>query len=257
MTLLNIKALGITATLAALVFAGCSDGSDEPADETGGTPGTGGAATGGAEQGGEPTATGGANQGGTDPGTGGTPTEEVLYAFTADAEGFDYEIYEGTPPYVNLGATSTLEQVVETGSDGEPGALQLTVPFTAFNELADIQIEFADDPQDWSGRTLYARIQVVSGLVDDVAAPGGAYIFAKSGVDWVYGRGVYTNLDPESNGQWIELEFDLDNPEFENDPGFDPSAVVAIGIQVTSGSGLNSTATPTEAVVLVDQITVL
>jgi len=264
MSLKSVLYVGLAASALALWVPACGGDDDDDSAEggTGGSEETGGA--GGAENGGAgaETSTGGASA-----------TEEVLFDFATGDEGVEILDYDGTESggiqYVNVGSSydretwmdldpattaPTAEQVDETGFDDEPGVIELTAQFNGYNQAVDLQWLF-DSPQDLSGKILLARVMVVDdgGFVQGSGAAGGGTIFAKSGEDWVYARGGWYNLVQDDYGSWVEFEFDLDSPDYE-DPGFDPVAVQGIGVQISTGGAEGDTA-PTTATVYVDQIT--
>jgi len=227
--------------------AGCGEKGSGTGDETGGAAGTSGGSAG----------SGGATGG--NGGSGGTPAEEmVLFGFDTNVEGFQYEIYEPGPDangttYTNVGADSTIDWDDGEGADGQPGRLRLEMPFSAPNELADIQVNYpATDLQDWSGKTLRASVMVESGLSTDESNPSGAYIFVKTTSGYIWGRGLDGNLLPSALGTWVKLAFVLDDPSQSND-GFDASQVISLGIQFFTGGQATGV---TESVVYVDQFTI-
>lgn len=278
------------ATLAALLGSlGCAEGSDGD-DATGGAGGranTGGTEAEGGEDGTGENAAGasgrteegaGGEQSAADGGEGGVGQEaqvEVLYAFANDKEDFQFEIYEPEEPYVLMADASTLVHDTGTGFDGESGRLKLTIPFSGFDQMVDLQTQVGGDGADWTGRILKARIWVESGLVDSESAMGGAYVFVKTGANWTYARGDWMNLPPSAFGQWVELPMDMDYPsekdECTNDESddieacasadyteklYDTTEVRAIGLQVSTGQGSSDAPVPEDdTVVYIDHIT--
>ena len=110
----------------------------------------------------------------------------------------------------------------------------LTAPFNGWNQAVDIQ--WIIDETDLSGKIILLRIKVVGedGYVRGTGAAGGGTLFVKSGVDWVWARGDWVTFRQDEYDQWVELEFELDDPADYNE-GFDPSEIVAIGFQVSTG----------------------
>jgi hypothetical protein len=242
MLLESLRTLGLLPVTALFVLNGCSEGTDDVIAQ-----GTGG----------------GSN-------TSSCPDAEVqgdpLFSFDVDREGFSFETYAADPPYKNLAYSTDNpydERALltwsgdELGVDGEPGVMVVFAPYGDYDEVVDVQNNL-DESIDWTGKTLRAYVKVLDGFVTDENAPGGAYIFLKTGDDYVYGRGAWINLDPACIGSWIELEFRVDLPDDSNE-GFDPSESVSIGIQIATGQGPanpDPNNMPQPAHVLIDQITV-
>lgn len=267
MTLKMAKYLGIGSTLLALGALGCSEGSDDGTDETGGAEtGGGGAETGGSDDGGASGDTGGTSNGGaaaTGGGeTGGSSAEEMLFDFATDAMGFTIQDYTpGDDQYTNLGeagsetaAATTVTWVDEPGQDGEPGMLRMDIPFSGDDQFADIQVQL-DGFMDWAGRILRAWVKVDSGLVDSESYCGGTILSIKTGDDWVYGGSPWKNLCAEALGEWVEVVFELDFPDYSND-GYDPSMARSVAVQISSGGANADKPAATPAVVYIDSISI-
>ncbi len=258
MSLRTVFYVGLAAGVLALCAPGCGGDDDDDDKGAGGTPAAGGSGTAGTD----------GNAG--DPATG--PTEEALFDFDSDDEDVEILDYEGGTAngikYVNVGHAPDREQYMSLepdvapdvawsnaeGADGEPGVIELTAPFDGYNQAVDLQWVFSS-PIDMSGRILIARIQVIDdgGYVQGTGASGGGTVFAKSGEEWVYGRGGWYTLEQDDYGTWIEFEFELDIPD-EANAGFDPTLIRAVGVQISTGGAEGNTA-PTPATVQVDQIT--
>ena len=197
-----------------------------------------------------------AGSGGSGGGSGGTAAmAKVLYGFDTTDEGFKWEDYEAQPPLVNLSDKSTLSWDDGAGQDGNPGRLKLEIPFDDFNQLADIQLNIAMPGVDYTGKTLIAYVNLESGFSPNPSHPGGSYIFVKTGAAWSWARGDSGNLSTETVGQWVKLQFSLQSPQQTADAAtYDQASVVAIGIQLYSGSGAAGAEPPTPVVAYVDNI---
>lgn len=236
----------VSLTLGSLSFA-CGDKGSGDGLETGGGAGT--TASGGSG------GSGGAGVGGSSgDGAGGAPAEEmVLYAFDSTVEGFKFEDYvPEDATYTNVGASSTLSWDDGTGPDELPGRLKLEMAFDAPNQLADIQLNMP--AQDWTSKTLRVSVMVESGFSPDPSAPGGAYLFVKTGADYVWARGLDPNLLPAAFGTWVPLSIELSDPNVFND-NYDESQTVSIGVQFYTGMG-GELGPPTATVAYVDQFTI-
>jgi hypothetical protein len=228
-------------SLGSLSFACGDKGSDDGDDE-----GSGGMAVGGGSGGTSATA------GSTAGGTGGAVTATVLYGFDNDVEGFKFEMYTPGEPYVNVGPEAEIEWDGGNGQDGQPGRLKLTIPFSDFNQLADIQINFP--ARDFSGKTIRAYAMLESGFSSDMSAPGGGYIFVKTGTAFTWAKGQDKNLPL---GTWTPFIAEADSligaDTATVEP--DPTAVVSLGMQFYSGTGSATADPPTTAIIYVDRFT--
>lgn len=256
------------AGLVMIPMTGCGSDDDDSQSpgSTGGTPATGGTsnATGATPgtTGGTDNATGGTSTaaGGTDSASGGASAAggasgNALYGFATGLESFTLQTYTPSDPtYTNLASTSTLAPAPGTGYGGAMGSAQLNVPFSGYSQFVDIQVNITP-AQNYAGKTLRARVMIESGFTPDAAAPGGGYIFVKTGTAWTFAQGAWTNLPPTAVGTWVEFVMVLDSPSYQV-AGYDPTQVVAIGIQIATGGGTGATSQPSAAVVYVDEITI-
>lgn len=143
----------------------------------------------------------------------------------------------------------------EPGDDEAPGVLELDIPFSDKNQLADIQFNFSGEMagSDWSGKVLRADIMIEEGCSPDPSAPCGAYLFVKTGADYVWAKGTDANLGAGTYGVWQTVSFNLDLPAQNND-GYSASEIVSFGLQVYSGPG--GTEPATDAVIYVDNFSI-
>ncbi len=234
-TACTLLALGMTAA--------CGEGGEDPpaTDGTGGVTATGGgtstgsstSATGG---GGNTTSTGGAAGAATG---GGSGTE---IGFDSSLEGLTNSYTEGFG--AGQGGASAVGDLIH--DDAEGGVAKATIPFSADLQGYYVSLNF-DEPLDLSaaGTVITARVKLVSGLTSDVDHPGGATLFAKSGDEFDWGAGTWTNIDVESS--WIELTFALSAAEAP----FNAADVREIGIKFATGEGGSDYS---DAVILIDYI---
>jgi hypothetical protein len=147
----------------------------------------------------------------------------------------------------------------EEGSDGTPGRLKFVIPFTNWNQLADIQINFGGDakPSDWSGKVLRSQVMIESGGSSAPSYPTGSYMFVKTGTEYVWAKGSSANLGSAMAGLWQPLTFAMESPEDadETKQDYNSAEIVAVGAQVFSGGGSGDEGKPTEAVVYFDTFT--
>ncbi|HYO95167.1 MAG TPA: hypothetical protein VER33_11680 [Polyangiaceae bacterium] len=248
-----------------------------PSTSTGGTPSTGNGGTGNggtpATSGGTPGAMGGSSAiGGTatsggSSGAGGTPSAgsggssgapavfTKSYTFDTDLETWKTQ-YTSSAPMVPL-IDPLMVMVAHAPAQGSPtpGALQVSAPYAAASQYVGVGVSLAT-PVDLTGKTLTAKVQILSGLgtaLDLMTNPGGAKLYVKSGMGFVYASGTFTNLTAQ--GTWITIQFVLATPGYTDvsNPAnvFNAADIREIGIQFDT-SATTTTASP--AVLLVDSV---
>jgi hypothetical protein len=224
--------------------------------------------------------TGGSSGGGSSGSSGSSSSKMVLYDFASaaatplcpppgTAEGC-WAIQDYTPgddDYVNVFAGTDNADIRATsltwdggeGSDTQPGRLKFVIPFTDWNQLADIQINFTGEakPTDWSGKILRAQVMLESGGSSEASFPSGSYMFVKTGTEYVWAKGSSANLGTAMANLWQPLNFSLEAPEDtdETKQDYRSSEIVSFGAQVYSGGGTGDSGKPTEAVVYFDSFT--
>src|SRR4029077_16170914 len=134
----------------------------------------------------------------------------VRFGFDTDAQGWAFSDFNDPASGItNLavvpppgGSPPTL---VWTGADGDPapGALRLTVGFTAFDQSVDAQVNLPPPGADLAGKTLHARVRLASG-----SRPQGAIQFhASTGPSFIYGS-TFFNAGILASGQWVPIDLD-------------------------------------------------
>src|SRR5262249_44070892 len=108
-------------------------------------------------------------------------------------------------------------------------ALAVTAPFTALDQYVDAIAGFAPPGLDLTGKTLHARVRLVSGSF----VTGGVQLHASSGPTFVF-AGTFMNPDQFPLGVWVPVTLDL-AAAAASTPGFDPAQIVQIGVQFFSG----------------------
>jgi hypothetical protein len=182
-----------------------------------------------------------------------TTGPDLAYTFDHGTQGWAFNTFDD-PNMQNLavhppaGGPPTL---VWTGADGnpDPGALQVTVGFTALDQYVDASVDLGQPGINLSGKTLHARVRLLSGSL-----PQGALQFhASTGPSFNFGS-VFFNADALSGGGWVPFDLDLGAV---TSAGYDPSHVVQIGVQFFSGfSSSGQTFQPIGPVVLeIDTVT--
>jgi hypothetical protein len=154
------------------------------------------------------------------------------------------------------GVAPTLEWS-STDGDPSPGSLKVTVTFTGFKQYIDPQINLAT-PQDFSGthNLVKARIRLVSGSFPT----GGVQFHVSSGLTgpnaYVYVSAPFINSTSLTPGSWITVNLDTNTVSpFDTTKTFDPTQIVQIGIQFTTGDPFEG-GTPTfgQAVFEIDTV---
>jgi len=252
--------------------AACSSGTSDVVGQKGATGGSAGttAGTGGttthADSGAGGSQTGG---GAGQAGTGGAPSDAatgdsadgdtILFSFASGVEGFKLNTY-GTLPDADLPNVLSDKMAITFDKDvggPTPGSLKVVVPFTAYDQQADLLSTFDDTAlKNLSGKTLFAQVRLDSGFSPDVSAQGGLVFYVETTTTWIYGQAPWQNVDPTVN-DWAEYKFDLSAPDLVNTkPNFDPTKVKAIGFRFDTGSGnvTPAPAAPTAATFHIDTI---
>jgi hypothetical protein len=196
--------------------------------------------------GGGGTSGGGTSGGGTG---GGAVPPRFTNTFDTDKQGWTLSDYVDMT-YFNWGATTNPDTGVGldggvaptfewSSADGDPnpGSLKITVTYTGFNQYIDPQINLPT-PQDFSGMhsTVKARIRLVSGTFP----AGGVQFHVSSGLtapnSYVYVSAPFINSGSLTVGNWITVSLDTSTVSPTDGRTFDPTQIVQIGIQFTTGA---------------------
>jgi hypothetical protein len=254
----------------ASLAAACSSGSNDVVAPRG-TGGSAGAGTGGGtahpDSGAGGSQTGGGGGGAGQAGTGGAPSDAasgdsaggdtILFAFASTVEGFKFNTY-GTTADADLPNVLSDKMTISADTavgDPSPGSLKVVIPFTAYDQQAELLSTFDDTAlKNLAGKTLFAKVRLDSGFSPDVSAKGGLVFYVETTTTWIYGQAPWQNVDPTIN-DWVDYTFDLSAPDAPNTKtGFDPAKVKAIGFRFDTGGGVGATAKPTEATFHIDTI---
>ena len=167
----------------------------------------------------------------------GTP----LATFDTTLQGFVLNAYHELPTsgQINLGdpnsglAMATEPELDSAVGSPTPGSLMVSAPFTGAKQYVDIQNTTTfgvTNPQNWTGGTMHVRVKADGADFIGVAQP-----YVDTGTGYVFG-GQSTNY--MKGNQWQEFTVNIDHPTNPTtpNPGFDPTKVIAIGIQLNSGS---------------------
>jgi hypothetical protein len=184
---------------------------------SGGSTGTGGSAGSGAVTGGAGTtgAAGSASAGST-----GAAGKTAILDYTFDdatkgTQGFAIQTYVDSTG-LNLGAKAADAGTPDGGTyptimqvDGKgvaaSGALQVTAHFDTFSQYVEVLLGFSP-PKDLSGSIMHAQVNVIP-PTGATSFLGGAFIYAKSGQQYVYSNSMGTGL---TAGAFTTLSFDFD-----------------------------------------------
>jgi hypothetical protein len=266
--------MSFLALLATGVVLGCSEDSSDPlAAAGGGTSGAAGSSGGQTSSSGSGgSATAGTSAGGTaGGGSGGSgPMTEPLvrFDFPAAADIEDWQFAYADPialipqPVADAGEVSPQEGVASAAHDimgdptGNAGSIRLALPFSGPSQKISFETSVAtnDVGVDLRGRSISARISVLSGYSADPMNPPGLKLYVKTGATFFYADSGYQNIAPGSDWQTFTWG-DVSNPQYPMPPypaEFDPTDVRQVGIEFDTGSaGAYSSAT-----VLLDTVAV-
>jgi hypothetical protein len=127
-----------------------------------------------------------------------------------------------------LTLASTLLWDPKLGSP-RPGSAHASIPFTSFGQWQAVAIPTGAS-LDLRANRLTVRV-LTQGLTRDPSAPGGGKLFAKSGDDYVFAAGPWTNV---TDGEWTTFTLSTANPDWV-DAGFDARDIREIGLYVQPG----------------------
>lgn len=200
---------------------------------------------------GDSDATGNGGSGGGAGGSGGAVVPRYADTFDTDKEMWQLSDYVDAN-YKNLGAAAAPDSGVSldggmvptlewSGACGDPspGCLKLTVTFSAFKEYVDPQVLIPTPVDFMTGghNIVRARIRLASGTFP----AGGIQFHLSSGLtapnNYVYVSAPFVNASSLVVGAWTQITLDTSVvTNTENPPRvFDPSQIVQIGIQFTTG----------------------
>jgi len=156
---------------------------------------------------------------------------DVNYTFGHGLQGWEFNLFNGgsitniaaaIPP----GGSPPTLTINPTDGAPEPGSLQVGVHFTALDQYVDPNVNFFNGRLNLTGKTLHARIRLVSGSFG-----GGVQFHASSGDSFVF-TGAFFGPDQFPPGVWVPVTLDLTSGTVA---GFDPTQVVQLGVQFFSG----------------------
>ena len=235
--------------------AGCGSSSASP-DGGGATTGTAGTSAGGT--------TGGGGHAGT-----GSVTPRISYTFdtasSSDSMNWKLSDYPDGFPSKNLGAymnpdaglnLTTPPSIAWAADDSEgsatSGSMKITVSFTAFDQYVDPNINLAT-PVDLSGShsLLKMKVRLVSGTFN----VGGMMFHVSSGLtapnNYVYVSAAWVNASMlPTNGSWYTLTLDTSVLTPTDGRVFDPTQIVQMGVQFSTGGAFDGGAPPAGPIVL-------
>jgi endoglucanase len=157
----------------------------------------------------------------------------VNYTFDRGTEGWVVDRYDPDP--TNLGAGvpdgESRPTLRFSSTDGDPsaGALVLTVAFTGPDQYVIANVDFGQPGLDLSGKTLHARVRLVSGSLG-----GGRLIFgALSGPSYLLAETPALDATSLAAGTWVPLSLDLGTTTAV---GFDASKIVQVGVRILASA---------------------
>ncbi|HEY4186880.1 MAG TPA: hypothetical protein VGP07_17525 [Polyangia bacterium] len=225
-----------------------SGGSNSSGSGGSNSSGSGGNSSG---SGGSSSGSGGSSSGsgGSGPSDAGSMTATFSYTFDKDLQSFKLNDYADTN-HKNLAAadSGSSPAVAWESADGSPdnGALKISATFTDYQQYVDPVINLASAIDVSGGKTVHARVKLVSGTF-----AGGAVLTVSTTSSYVEAASKWTTL---TQGQWIPIDLDL---SMVTASGYDASMVVQMGIRFDTGDApeAGAFAGPDDVVFLVDTIT--
>jgi endoglucanase len=179
---------------------------------------------------------------------------DVNFTFGHGPQGWDFNLFDD-PSRLNLavhppaGVAAPALSINPADGSPDPGALQVNVHFTAFDQYVDPNVSFFNPRLNLTGKVLHARIRLVSGSFSQ-----GAFQFHASTGDTFAYASTFFGGNALPLGVWVPVDLDLGTV---TTPGFDPSQVVQIGVQFLSGfaSGGGTFVDTGDAVFEIDTVT--
>jgi hypothetical protein len=138
----------------------------------------------------------------------------------------------GTP---DGGTYPTIMQVDGKGVNAS-GALQVTAHFDTFSQYVEVLLGFSP-PKDLTGAIMHAQVNVIP-PTGATSFLGGAFIYAKSGQQYVYSNSTGTGL---AAGAFTPLSFDFDTQSAAagQTGTFMPSMIQEVGIHIYADSAFD------------------
>ena len=148
---------------------------------------------------------------------------------------------DGATPctYPNVQPVLSFDSAVgDTNPGGDPGSMQVQVPFTAYDQQSLVEWIFPGGPIDFSTKTLFARLRFDAGGNPNLPSnPNGFRLIVKTGIGYVSAPSQYFNLIQNGQAGFTEYDFPLSGTPAGAAPGWDPTQVVAIELEFDTGSG--------------------
>jgi hypothetical protein len=165
--------------------------------------------------------------------------QPVNYTFDHGTEGWVLNA-RGDTSYTNLGAgvpdggSPSMLTFEESDGDPSPGSVRLTATFTAPWQYAAAAVVFGQ-PRDLSGKTLHARVRLVSGPAAGLLV--GIYVCSDAPPPCTWGGTI--DVAELAGGAWARLSFDVVAPippigYLPTPTYFSTARIVELGIEVLS-----------------------
>ena len=244
MKLLNIRRV-LLIVVTGSAFAGVISSNVGCGDSSNGTAGSGGSSGGGS--------------GGTTGNGGGGGQKPVKLSYTFDtATSSDSTMWKlndymdpASPPK-NLGWYSKGDAAItslptfewasdDSESSASSGSMKITVTFTDYGQYVDPVINIAPTA-DLSNSTLALKVRLLSGNFSN----GGVQFHFSTTQSYTYGAGQWMDATTFTNNSWKITSIDTAtaSPATAGAP-WDPSMVIQIGVQITSGTMTATSTLPT------------
>lgn len=188
--------------------------------------------------------TGGATGTGGDPGTGGT-SPLPAWNFDSDTQGW-FVVYSVPEELTEL---TTLRH---SAQDGDPrnGSLEVSLPYSAVSQKVEVALRL-HPALDLRGKTLFARIKLVSGCGSHPDRPCGVYAYVKSGPGLDYSTPGWKDSGNslDVGRDWFTIQYTIEDDDLAA-RAVEAQNVGEIGIEFNTGSIGDFS----NAVVLIDSV---
>ncbi len=157
-------------------------------------------------------------------GSGAPPPPAINHTFDKSIQSY----YMDAPNFpVADGGTGPAISFDSAVGDPAPGSLEVTVPFSGYRQFASPEVNIWP-PADITGKILHAKVMLMSGTFPS----GYAYLHVSAPDFNHYAQGATVGATAFTPGTWVDLTLD---PSTITAAGFDPTAVIQVGVQIGTG----------------------
>jgi endo-1,4-beta-xylanase len=132
-------------------------------------------------------------------------------------------------------AENGAELAVSDREGSPPPSLRFEIPFTAYNQLLELEWPIPIEQQDLTGKRLVLSLKVVEPGYTNPRCPGGIRFFVKTGADYAYGSAPWLNMPETTSDNFRHYALDLENAELGSGvEALDLSFVRSVGLAFES-----------------------